>query len=60
MEDRSICVTQRETNSTMAALPVALLRLTVPVRFLECTELRSWVLGVHGILAQTAVFSSSP
>lgn len=44
----------------MAALPRALFRLTVPFMFLDCTELRFWVVEVHGILAQTIVFSSSP
>lgn len=44
----------------MAALPIALFSLMVPFRFLACTELRSWILEVHGILAQTVVLYSLP
>lgn len=64
LENKLVCVTEGNRNrfppptkgDNTAALPIALFKLT----YLERSELRSWVLEVHGILAQTVVFSSSP
>lgn len=59
MEGNRNCFPSPTKGDNMAAPSEALLRL-FPFRFLEHTELKSWVLEVHGILAQTVVFSSSP
>lgn len=59
MEGNRNCFPSPTKGNNMAAPSEALLRL-FPFRFLEHTELKSWVLEVHDILAQTVVFSSSP
>lgn len=56
MEGNKNCFPPLTKVNNMAALPIALLRLTFLLYVSGMQELKSRVLEVHGILAQTVVF----